>query len=276
MAKKNGVIRSMELQFGMTLVELLISLGLVSISLVGVSTLYFSTLKSKGTVDPFASINQKRSEIIALVRNKSAMKLTVMDPVNTGFECLRDKINNPGMILSCPPDTSGRILHLRDPSGNLALDLTGNRGFTDKGVDCDEFGTSTHCNFRFNLFWNLRCVGDKCLAPDYIVRGTLEIANRDLLKLPIREEYFKLNVYQSIDEKEEAICEATGLGQYVAGKCNLRLTEIKCSTPGEYFVGFNGDGSIKCEPRNPPVCSSGFIYGVNSNGEAMCDPRSCL
>jgi len=275
MVNKTKVLSLFTRQFGISLTEVLVSLGLISISLAGVSTVYFSTLKSKVAIDEFASINQKRSEIIALLRNKSAMKLTIMDPVNTDFKCLQDKMNNPKMLLNCP-NVEGKILHLRDPSGNLALDLTGNRGFNDKGIDCDEFGINANCNFRFNLAWHLRCIGDKCLAPDYIVKGTLEIGNKNLLKLPMREEYFKFNVYQSIEEKEEAICETTGLGQYVGNRCNLRLTETKCSTPGEYFVGFNGDGTIKCEPRSFPVCSSGYIYGVNSNGEALCDPRSCL
>jgi len=262
-------------QLGLSLPEILVALGIMSISIAGVTTVYLSAVEKKIEVDQFSSINQRRAEIIALLRNERAFLNTVRDPINRDFQCLRDKLEIPNTLLNCP-DVNGAIYRIRGAGNDVAMSFEAGQGFTRSGASCSGYGSNSDCIFRFDLTWMPKCVGEQCLAPDLLISGELRVSDQNLLQGLFRIDYFKFNIYQSFDETGEAICEVTGLGRHTNGRCSLRLTDIKCDNPDEYLVGFNGDGSVRCESRTFPVCASGYIYGVSAEGEALCDSRTCL
>lgn len=263
-------------QFGITLIELLIGISIFGIGLLGISSLLYNTNLFTQNIKKSSWINQVRSEVIKSLKSESGWRNTVNDSQNSDIACLRNKFANPNSVVNCPQE-GGVLQVVRDPSNALVLNSSGAWGFDKMGNPCQTFGSDQECIFKLVLNWKPKCQNDKCLNPDFIVEGKLNVSPKNSDPLAFNPEFYSFNIHLSHAETKEAACQLTGLGEVVNEQCRVKIKFVKCENAGEYLVGFNRDGTPRCAPRNLPSCNgSGFIYGVTNSGGALCDPRTCL
>jgi len=263
-------------QSGVTLIEILIGVSIFGIGLLGIGTLLQNTNLFTQHIKKTSWVNQVRTEVIKSLKSEPGWRNTVLDPENSDISCLRNKFNNPNSVVNCPQD-GGILKVIRNPSNSVVLNSAGSRGFDKLGNPCETFGSDTNCIFKLALSWKPKCRNDKCLNPDFIVEGKLQVSSKNRDPLAFNPEFYSFSIHLTHAESKEAACQLTGLGEVVDEKCRLKIKFVKCENPGEYLVGFNRDGTVRCAPRNLPTCNgSGFIYGVTNSGGALCDPRTCL
>ncbi len=146
---------------GFTLVEVLVSLGLITIFLFGFSQVLEGYLKSQRNLD----YSERKQEIIIsainLINNDIAWQKTIDHAANTQLDCLKD----PGKFPSVPTAgacamTDGGKFSLLDEAGNTFIDFPTATAGMNLSTTCNTFSLAGNdaCPLRVELSWRPLCI----------------------------------------------------------------------------------------------------------------------
>lgn len=165
---------------GMTIVEVLVAAGLVSIVSLGIATMMQNMFIEQKRIALFATLNELKTRITSNITDPNSWAKTMA--ANADMSCLTG--NTTCTAIYTPSGTPKKII-LKDGAGNTAFDLldwasTGSNGFTESGGSCSTFSATTGagsdaCPISYRLVFNMWCAGAAatCTNPQLKITGRL-------------------------------------------------------------------------------------------------------
>lgn len=147
---------------GFTLVEVLVSIFLVTLFILGFSQVLGIYLKSQKDLDYSERKQEIIISVINLINNDVAWQKTIDQAANTSLDCLKDPGKFPGVANAgaCTLADGGKF-SLLDDSGNIFIDYpTASSGMSLSSWSCNTFSLSGDdtCPMRVELSWRPLCV----------------------------------------------------------------------------------------------------------------------
>lgn len=254
---------------GFSLVEIMISFGIIVVLLLAGNTLINLTSQQKGNFESYGALFNLKNQLLNYLNNKQAMLNTVSS--NATMLCLKDITNcTPGVDKDV--DVFDSAPNLADSQAVTVFKQTPGNGFTPKGVTCSTY-PSQECPFRYVVRWRPQCGTDasRCRAPNYLIKAKFRVAS--VYKgPPINPDFFSFEVSRnSAGEQTEDLCTSVG-GTFdsVAKRCIVGLT--KSCPPGTYFVGINSTNDKICVGVTSTIkCPLGSVlWKVDAGGTFYC------
>lgn len=257
---------------GFTIIELLASVSIIMIVLLGGNMLVKMVFEQKGQIESFKDVSDIKNQLAYYLNNKQAMINTINRNATTS--CLATLSNClPGSIQSLNVYDSNPVV---GNAGRLALfDQSSTRGFSQKGIVCDTY-PSVECPFKYVVTWTPQCGSDfsRCRAPTYIISANFEVAS-DYKGAPINSKMMSFQVARSAQgEQADAVCTAFG-GTYdfTNNRCLMPMRDA-CPN-GSFFVGLTSSNQKICKGvtlTTPPIkCPLGSVaYRIDASGNMYC------
>lgn len=147
---------------GFTLVEVLITISLVTIILLGFSQVLDTYLKSQRDLDYSERKQEIIISIINLLNNDVAWQKTIDQVANTNLNCLKDPGKFPGVVNAgaCTMADGGKF-SLLDETGAVFIDYpTATSGLSLQSWSCNTFSLAGNdaCPLRVELSWRPVCI----------------------------------------------------------------------------------------------------------------------
>ena len=155
---------------GFTLIEVMLGAVLISLFVLGISSLFSYSANYQARQTLSNSISQIRTQIENSLANDSVWQATVADSINQNLACLKTGTTCAAMQ-SNPDDPNGFGFYLKNADRTA---LTNSIGFTADGTLCTAPNPS--CTIQLKLTWLAQCTATydvKCVQPLIAVRGVL-------------------------------------------------------------------------------------------------------
>lgn len=162
---------------GLSIIEVLVAVGLMSIVSVGVMTMMQNTVIDQKKNVLMSSLRENKLRIENIIRDQGAWSRTVNGPLNTS--ALWTNLRNNSQVTEIPNTNPEKVV-LYDAAGNVAFNLldwddtTGN-GFTDAGAACTTFTTAGNdsCPVSYRVL-----ISADCGAPATCINPQLKVVAR--------------------------------------------------------------------------------------------------
>jgi Tfp pilus assembly protein PilV len=175
---------------GFTIVESLMAIMMLSLSGLAFSSFIAISAKNQTQNQAKLSVTQARSQILALIANRSVWTKNLKEAnvmkhpvyhdraINPELACLRDGV-------ACAEKDGGYDLSLMDQQGNIVVDaIDTSKGLTREGAVCTGFSETTPnaaCPWRLSLKWTPICSsGTSCLHPQVSIDVTVSASSEFL------------------------------------------------------------------------------------------------
>jgi type II secretory pathway pseudopilin PulG len=258
---------------GLTIIEVLVSVTIISSSLAAVVTLTEFVSSARRKLDLNSAVLAQRSAIIESLRGSDSLALATDD---LGSACLRTRKN-------CSIN-NGAYTPLSLVAGNgspLVRREIANWGFDAKAATCSSF-PSERCPFRYEVSWQSSCLGAACAVPHLRSRGRLVVHDSVRQIINSNKYDFEISLGQMIGSAEQS-CTALG-GTYVLGSppgCALPLTgSCPDDANGVPQVVTGYDSVARTKICGSPLFLTGsclfgqVMIGIDAAGSAVCRPMA--
>lgn len=252
---------------GVTLVEALVAIGLLSISISGLLLTVNSTLHAKKIKSVKSSLISQKEKIIETINSRNGWKNTV-DQNNilclksTGINCAS---GSNEIAIYDGTITAGTFVKLTDVNAN-------NLGFLQNQDLCNF--SNADCEYRYLVSWKPICEsGATCIRPLIEITGTLDIKTSVENVVLNKDLYSFKFIRGTLTSNSFVNCESLG-GTFNTGtgQCELNGPGQVCPI-GQIVVGLNANGTIICDALLDSACAPGeWARGVNPDGTLMCRP----
>ena len=255
--------------------EVLVAGGIVAITVFTTAT--FNSTFTQGTQSElnYQSLLQIRSEVTQLLTDDLAFSKTVESATNTTLACVRDKSDCRGQ--------RGELM-LFDRKGNPYPFVAGpgqdSSGFSPNKGPCDTFTAAGNnkCPFQYKITWEAICTKPgKCSTPSISLTAQLNYrptpATKGTISRAFNPTSFSIQyMRQEEGSTLEAACRQFGGVLGPDKTCTMPNKGEFCRS-GEYFGGYNDDGSIYCFSIEGISCPPYHVLiGVDGEGNIKCGP----
>ncbi|MFN7729316.1 MAG: type II secretion system protein, partial [Bdellovibrio sp.] len=256
---------------GFSLVEILVSLGLLGILITGGATVLVTGQKMAGAVQASTVVEQYQSRISAALKSNGALEL--MATANS-WACL--KTRNGSDCPSLAPNTE-QPLTIVEGNGTVLAKADGSVGFTVGGVACSPFGGDS-CPYRYQVFLTKICHSASCSSAQFLVRGLLtDFYGAAFSTSWAPDSGFRLILGPVVLTSESLCLAMNGIVDPVTGNCTLALG-ADCPD-GQKIVGISAStNTIECSPLyegGPYECLDDEKLSIDENGNVRCSPLNC-
>jgi len=260
-------------QRGFSLVEIVVSVGIIAMLMGGVATYVQVTAETKRKIDTGLSLAGVKESIIRNINSPGAWNVTIGK--NPNLACLN--YTSAG----CNQGDTGTIA-VYDIAGNLVAGSAANAGFDKFGKPCTTFsatGGDNACVFHFNIQWTAQCSYMPCKDPQIKIDGTLTYSPSDpKLKDGVYVDRYNFSFFRSetIPNSLEAVCVSLG-GAFnnVTNSCQFPWAGFNCG-PGQMLRGLNMANFPNCYYPISLVCPAGqLLRAVQADGTPVCANLSC-
>lgn len=260
-------------QFGFSISEILVALGVASVvSLAGASLMSSSQQK----------LNRNEAKLVALELlqqtknslNSPADWQKTLELNSAKLDCLK----NPS--IECSRNTQLIEVYTSTNSPLFGPDhsLTeADSGFTARGKPCDSFDLvngNDSCPLRVEVVFRPLCPETgECKNVDAHFEISVLSKTKDGGSLlgstqALKDRVVKKNMSLAYFET----CESIPNAQWVNGQCQLNFPRVACTNSNEFVLGFEDDGRPICGPMSVQVCPTGQVFrGIASDGQAICE-----
>lgn len=266
-------ILSLKSQKGFSLVEILVSVGMIAMLMGGVATYVKVTADTKRKIDMGLNLANFKESVIRNLNSPGAWNMTISK--NSNLACLNT--SSPG----CTNGATGAIA-VYDISGELLTSSGASAGFDRAGKPCTSFnGVSgdTACVFHYNIQWTALCSFMPCKDPQIRIDGTLTYSPAD----PKLREGFNASRYnfsffraETIPNSLEAVCVSLG-GIFNSGtnSCQFPWANYSCP-PGQVLRGLNAANVPNCYYPVSYTCPAGqLLRAIMADGTPVCANLVC-
>ena len=251
--------------FGFSLVELMISVGLLSAVVLAISWTFVSTSERQKSENFLISLDQNRLGFQSLITSDRAWNATLAN--NVTMACLISQTSCTLASSSQPQN-----FKLYDQNAGLNYDGTSSTsGFTTNGVLCNNYPTAP-CVLHLNLTWHPICetstnIDPTCLAPYIQIKG--DYVYHGSLPTPVNWDAYSFLYVKAVPRPASLNapcpnppvgppCTAPNVWVCVAPstwKCLNIASPTPTPTPGPSVWTLTGatDGGPHCFPPNPPI-----------------------
>ncbi|MDR3606896.1 MAG: hypothetical protein P4M08_05880 [Oligoflexia bacterium] len=154
---------------GLTLLELIITVGLISLVTLAIGTLMSQMTVQQTRSTALSSLLTAKRILIADLQNSTAIANTIADTLNPSMSCLQGGTPCSGTM---PPQT----FRLKDALNQVVNDSTDSAsGMTLSGAPCKTFNASTGddtCPLQYQLTWQVVCPTN-CIYSQVKITGTV-------------------------------------------------------------------------------------------------------
>ncbi len=161
-------------QKGLSLVEMMVVVTIMSLVGVGVSSLLTNMISIQKKVEKKDSILQFKNALEANIKDNTSWAFSVYHATNAAtLNCLRDDVGG------CVDLTTFNNFNVFNRAGAIIFQgASATGGFTYAGISCNTFDAAAGndaCPLRYNLSWTVRCPGgvNPCNKPIVHVQGLL-------------------------------------------------------------------------------------------------------
>jgi len=258
---------------GLTLVELLVSVSLVSILALGAAVLGSQVVKFSSQISSVDAAQTIRERALEIINSEQGWNRTISNAANAAvFNCLV-----LGTDCSAAPGGQFSIVD----SGGLWTDHTnGNWGFDASGLPCTSYNSAAGndaCPFRLNVSWMPICAGAPCTNPEIRIVGNLEFspATKDGQGAKINKDRFALDFVRGAADSLAATCRTLN------GRFNLATRTCVMPLVGRcafgVVLGVNTDTKEKvCGLPYSFNCPAGTVLlAVAPDGTPDCRVEKC-
>lgn len=261
-------------QKGFTLVEILISVGVIATLMGGVATYVKLTGDVKRKLDMGLVLENVRENLTTTINSPGAWNMTVEK--NSNLECL--KINSPG----CTNGATGDI-SIYSISGEIVNASAPNAGFDRTGTPCNTFNATAGdaaCVFKYRIQWVAQCTFAPCRDPQVrIVTSLLYSPNDPKLKDEVHTDKYSFSFYRSetVHNPIEAVCVSLGgIFDSATNSCQLPWAGFSCPA-GQMLRGLNSANIPQCYNPASVSCGAGggLMRAIRPDGTAFCAALSC-
>jgi|GEM_PF-6504758 len=174
---------------GFSLVELIVSVSILSIVLLPVVAINLNGVRQVGNTWGLAQVKVFRSKLIQVIQSNDGWRRSMTQPQNAAMNCLRrpnstcpnvgyNPATNPLLAVYNAAGLDDETYYdAGGPTAGAIYDATApGNGITANGRKCTGFSATTstpHCPFRFNLRWYAL---SNTPSPMVAVYGTLEVS----------------------------------------------------------------------------------------------------
>lgn len=151
---------------GMTLIEMLIVLGLMSVLVLGMAAYFTSMGRAQQQAKLSAAAQLIQSNVLETLRHPKAWTFTLGATENASFECVRNG-TDCGAVRAVD---ESRWIVVKDSANQDFLKTARGAGFTADGRACDGF-PGVACPFRATVSWHAMCSESECVDPQFELEG---------------------------------------------------------------------------------------------------------
>lgn len=262
---------------GMSLVEVAVSLAVVSI--LGVSVMELSQAGSKDNIRLNMSrraLNQRQSIETNL---KNPVAWNNMVTLNSSFNCFSDPA---GCALNPAAGSGGFydfVVYDADPLNlkKISFDPTDLKTRISIMTEACPAGLSDpneFCPLRFQAKWKPICNTYPCRNAQVQINVALNYDNNG--KVPFDSHRYDISMIRDFDSSsiQSACLALNGVYNPTTGKCLPKQTNKVCP-PTQVLTSVQSDGSITCAPLYSGLCNptTEVAAGLTATGAVICVPR---
>ncbi|MBT4761898.1 MAG: type II secretion system protein [Bdellovibrionaceae bacterium] len=271
---------------GFSLMEVMVSIGIMSIVSLGVTSLLVKTNQEVKKANVKLLANSILVQVQSYVKNDriwSSSRNNSGNANSNGSNGLNNTQNsfycldNPGV---CTKTAKHFVLY--SSSGSLNSNLTSTatdpdlRGFDLNGLPCSSYDAvngNDNCPFGLTLTFTPLCAGNSCSSNNSTairIDGSLKYKpNSSNLKMAMNESFLKFSLLRhpsAVESDVERICEEDFAGNWLDGICHLNTQSI-C----ESLFGVWGGNTCTSLQSSAGTCSSiGGVWTGIGNGQSAC------
>ncbi len=257
-------------QDGFTMVELLVSIGMVAILAVATASIASFSKDSAGQTRALTTVLSLRNMMVSMIENPTAWDYTAaadadLSCVKNQKKCYRGAHN----------------LKLYDNTGNVFYDGNSTtQGFTSTGMACNTYAanTTTDCIYHYDLTWQAICSpGPKSTCDDQNplarVTAQLQIAKTTNRQSQISADSYSIAVIKGYETNSiEKNCVAVnGVFNVEEKKCVTSVSKEKRCPAGTSVTRVDDKGDLTCSPPFDNACPNGtYLKARNDDGSPVC------
>ncbi len=261
-------------QNGFTMIELLVSIGMVAILAVGTASIATFSKDSANQTRMLTTVLSLRNIMISTIENPVAWNKTLASDSTLG--CVKNQTK-------C--FVGSKNLSLYDNDGTLFYDGNSNqRGFTSTGMTCNSYApdTTTDCIYHYNLTWQPICKpapDNTCSDQNPLVRvsAQLEIANTRNRASKISNDSYSLAIIKGFatNSMEKNCVAVGGMFNPLTKICSAAVAASQRCQPGTVVTSIKLDGSLTCGAPFAETCAAtDVLIGRDASGAPNCVAKS--
>ncbi len=228
----------------MSLVELIVALGLVSIVSIAIAMILDNVSQGQRKNLLFASLIQKKNQFQSVLDGDNTLANTIAAGPNTGMQCLRDRVTcDAGNVASAfSPYLNQVILYNNAPKPGAPFHdgrVISDKGFTEKGTECTGFSPNPttgndNCPVGYVVNWYISSAGNtKGISLTMTAKMIFNPSDSNKLKRLINSTLFTpLGPYDAFSTKSVnslvdlsvASCNVSGINLFNGGNYPFYLT----------------------------------------------------
>lgn len=277
------MLRPLKGNAGFSIVSALFLIGMVSLATGGIAAYYTNVHSAMRHIGISDTVLQVKYDVMSVLDNDANWATMVNS--NANLACLR----KTAIGTTCPAGDLGAISLLNLDGTPYLSAGAGNEGFDLMGNRCTTWNISEDCAFRYEV--RVACNGP-CTPTQYQNAATDLVASSPRLKLTgefmvsprIAEKLGNLSgtkydiqmIRGSMSQTMSNSCNTlAGIFDQRTNVCksNIGTADAALCLAGEWFVGYNADGSKICVPdiKRGKYCPDGAAAtGMDSRGNLSC------
>lgn len=266
--------------FGFTLIEVLVSMAILSVTSLSVMSLTQLSNKNSYRIRALRLVLSAQNQIEAALKNPAAWIQTLNR--NTNLSCVGAP---PGCNLSGSADGYyDFILYGSEPNEKLTYvpDDTTSR-YSIYGGKCSA-GTpspSSNCPIKYLAKWKPQCATYPCLNPSMDIKIMLvtEFGENSISLNP--DNYGISTVKGILENSALSACQVmNGVYNSTTHVCRPKYAGRSCAAMGkpyEVVTGTHEDGSLDCSPVYRNQCNpiTQVVSGFDAGGNVVCSAKVC-